>query len=113
MAKSDNQATDNKADSFYPEDARERNFEDARQTAIRNAERDKANAEVGSTEGDSVDVAPQPSVVVNPAVGPYGDLPKESTAPAPSNESDEVKQASAAANDKAAENDTDTTSKDK
>lgn len=97
MAKSD-KTEDTKADSFYPEDAQERNFEDARSTAERNHERDVANRSTGSDETDSVQVAEKRKVVVNPAVGAYGDLPKESTAPAPSDESEKVKEASAAAN---------------
>lgn len=57
---------------FYPEDAQERNFDAARETARVNHEKDMRTRSIGATDADYV--AKTDAVeVINPAAAPAGD----------------------------------------
>jgi hypothetical protein len=60
-----------KEDPFYPKDAREKNFADARETATRNHEVDVQNREVGSNAPSEI-VESRAVEVVNPVADVRG-----------------------------------------
>lgn len=81
-------------ESFFPEDARERNFADARETAIRNHEKDMATRRVGYVDEDRVE--PTESVeVINPAEPPLGDASERGEDATEGDDSDESSKDSA------------------
>lgn len=70
----DNKATNTKSDAkgFYPADAQERNFENARKTAEINSEKDTNGRSVGSTAEDEIQERTTATEVINPVAQPDG-----------------------------------------
>lgn len=69
--KSDNNTNE---DPFYPKNPQERNFDDARRTALANHEKDSASRAVGSDAPSRV-VQAKGMEVVNPVAAPGGVVP--------------------------------------
>lgn len=67
-------AQDAGAQEFYPEDARERNFKDARETSVANHEKDMATRNIGSTDPARVQKK-EATEVINPVAAPLGSVP--------------------------------------
>lgn len=85
---------------FYPEDAQERNFEEARRLAVENSEKDQATAQPGVTNEDEGDVKrvipaqPETTATKNPE-----QVKVSNSTPAPTDPIKEGKQAAKANSD--------------